>query len=103
MSASSAAPPSHLRAVAAAANASACKPSSASEHRCPLAGSLPPSLDVRRAPINGALLDAAWRMRDNIAARDALNVAAARGLGCRLLTTDERLGRAVPDLAIGFA
>jgi predicted nucleic acid-binding protein len=56
-------------------------------------------LDVRRVPIGGALLDAAWRMRDNIAARDALYVAAARDLGCVLLTTDQRLARAVPDLA----
>jgi predicted nucleic acid-binding protein len=56
--------------------------------------------DVRRVPIGGALLDAAWRMRDNIAARDALYVAAARDLDSALLTTDQRLARAVPDLAI---
>ena len=56
-------------------------------------------LDVRRLPIGGALLDAAWRMRDSIAARDALYVAAARDLDCGLLTTDQRLARAVPDLA----
>ncbi len=55
-------------------------------------------LDVRRVPVGGALLDAAWRMRDNIAARDALYVATARDLGCGLLTTDQRLARAVPDL-----
>jgi predicted nucleic acid-binding protein len=55
-------------------------------------------LDVRRVPIGGALLDGAWRMRDDIAARDALYVAAARDLGCGLLTTDQRLARAVPDL-----
>ncbi len=61
------------------------------------------TLDVRRIPITGTLLDAAWRMRDNITARDALYVAAARDLGCGLLTTDERLARAVPDLAIGHA
>jgi predicted nucleic acid-binding protein len=30
-------------------------------------------------------------MRDNIAARDALYVAAARALDCALLTTDQRL------------
>ncbi len=59
------------------------------------------TLDVRRLPITGALLDAAWRLRDDIAARDALYVAAARDLGCVLLTTDGRLARAVPDLAIG--
>ncbi len=56
-------------------------------------------LDVRRVPIGGALLGAAWRMRDNVAARDALYVAAARELACGLLTTDQRLARAVPDLA----
>ncbi len=39
-------------------------------------------------------------MRDNIAARDALYVAAARDLECALLTTDQRLARAVPSLAI---
>ncbi len=55
-------------------------------------------LDVRRMPINGELLAAAWRLRDNVSARDALYVAAARGLGCSLLTTDERLARAIPDL-----
>lgn len=58
------------------------------------------SLDVHRVPINGALLEAAWRMRENIAARDALYVAVARGLGYSLLTTDDRLARAVPDLAV---
>jgi predicted nucleic acid-binding protein len=57
-------------------------------------------VDVRRIPITGALLDAAWRMRDTIAARGALYVAAARDLGSALLTTDERLARAVPDRAI---
>jgi hypothetical protein len=58
-------------------------------------------LNVRRVPIGGAPLDTASWMRDNIAARDALYVAAARELGCGLLTTDQRLARAVPDLATG--
>lgn len=57
-------------------------------------------LDLRRLPIGGALLAAAWRMRDDIAALDALYVAAARDLDRGLLTTDQRLARAVPDLAI---
>jgi predicted nucleic acid-binding protein len=57
-------------------------------------------LDLRRVAIDGALLDAAWQMRENIAARDALYVAAARDVGSALLTTDERLARAVPDLAV---
>lgn len=39
-------------------------------------------LDARRVPITGALVEAAWRMRDNLTARDALYVAVARGLGC---------------------
>lgn len=56
-------------------------------------------LDVRRLPINGELLEAAWRLRDNISARGALYAAAARGLGGSLMTTDDRLTRAVPDLA----
>lgn len=57
-------------------------------------------LEVRRLAIGGALLDAAWQLRDNIAARDALYVAAARDLDCGLLTTDQHLARAVPDLAV---
>ncbi len=61
------------------------------------------SLELRRVPITGALLDAAWQMRHNIAARDALYVAAARDLGSALLTTDDRLARAVPDLAVGLS
>lgn len=61
------------------------------------------SLDVRRVALTGELLQVAWLMRDNIAARDASYVAAARGLGCALMTTDERLARAVPDLAVPLA
>jgi predicted nucleic acid-binding protein len=57
-------------------------------------------LDLRRVAIDRALLDAAWQMRANIAARDALYVAAARHVGSALLTTDERLARAVQDLAV---
>lgn len=58
-------------------------------------------LDLARLPITAPLLSAAWALRDNIAARDALYVAAAQGLSARLLTTDDRLSRAVGDLAIG--
>lgn len=58
-------------------------------------------LDVARLPITAALMSAAWALRDNIAARDALYVAAAQSLSARLLTTDARLSRAVGDLAIG--
>lgn len=60
------------------------------------------ALAIERLPISGALLDAAWHRRHNIAARDALYVAAAEGAGARLLTTDDRLARAVPDLAISL-
>jgi predicted nucleic acid-binding protein len=58
-------------------------------------------LDVARLPITAALMSAAWGLRDNITARDALYVAAAQSLSARLLTTDDRLARAVGDLAIG--
>ena len=60
-------------------------------------------LDVGRVPIDGPLLRSAWRMQENIAARDALYVAAARRFASALVTTDERLARAVPDLAIELA
>ena len=61
------------------------------------------ALAADRLPITTALLAAAWGLRHNIAARDALYVAAARSLGARLLTTDQRLARAVPDLAVPLA
>ncbi|HVM20815.1 MAG TPA: PIN domain-containing protein [Egibacteraceae bacterium] len=57
-------------------------------------------LDVARLPITGALLSAAWALRDNIPAREALYVAAAQTLTGKLLTTDDRLSRAAGDIAI---
>lgn len=57
-------------------------------------------LAVRRLPITPELLLAAWALRGNVSMRDALYVAAARALGVGLLTTDERLARAVPDVAV---
>ena len=56
------------------------------------------ALPARRLPITGTLLAAAWSLRSNIAARDALYVAATHALGARLVTTDTRLARALPDL-----
>jgi predicted nucleic acid-binding protein len=61
------------------------------------------SLSMQRLPITSDLLAAAWALRDNIAARDALYVAAARGLGANLVSTDDRLVRAIPDLAVDLA
>lgn len=58
------------------------------------------SLAMRRVPITAELLEVAWALRDNVAARDALYVAAAQGMGGRLVTTDERLARAVPDVVV---
>ena len=55
-------------------------------------------LAVARLPITGELLDAAWALRNNIAARDALYVAAARALAGELVTTDDRLTHAAPDI-----
>jgi predicted nucleic acid-binding protein len=58
------------------------------------------TLAMQRLPITPSLLLAAWGLRDNVAARDALYVAAAKAVHGRLLTTDERLARAAPDLAV---
>lgn len=55
---------------------------------------------VERLPVSGSLLRAAWRRRHGVSARDALYVAAAEAVGARLLTTDQRLARAVPGLAV---
>lgn len=57
-------------------------------------------LAMQRLPITGSLLRAAWDLRGDIAARDALYVAAAGLVGGRLLTTDDRLARALPELAV---
>lgn len=56
--------------------------------------------EIQRLPITDALLEEAWGLRDNVAARDALYVALARRLRARLLTTDGRLARAVPDVSV---
>lgn len=56
-------------------------------------------LAVPRMPITRELLEAAWALRNDIAARDALYVASARALNATLLTTDGSLARAVPGLA----
>ena len=57
---------------------------------------------MQRLPITRDLLRAAWGLRDNVAARDALYVAAAKAVHGRLLTTDDRLARAVPDLSLAL-
>jgi predicted nucleic acid-binding protein len=54
-------------------------------------------LAVARLPITTELLEAAWSLRDYVAARDALYVAAAQALDAELVTTDDRLARAVPN------
>lgn len=55
-------------------------------------------LAVTRMPVTVELLEVAWGLRENVAARDGLYVAAARALAATLVTTDERLARAVPEL-----
>lgn len=45
------------------------------------------------------LLSAAWKLRHNLALRDALYVVLARRLGASLVTADGRLARA-PDLGV---
>lgn len=57
-------------------------------------------LAMQRVPITPGLLQVAWSLRDNVAARDALYVAAAQAVRARLLTTDDRLARAVPDIVV---
>lgn len=59
-------------------------------------------LTMRREPISTALLRAGWALRDNIAIRDALYVAAAEALHARLVTTDDRLARAIPEITADF-
>lgn len=59
-------------------------------------------LAVTRLPITAALLRAAWALRANVAARDALYIAAARSLSAGLVTTDDRLARAVRDVAVAL-
>jgi predicted nucleic acid-binding protein len=61
------------------------------------------SMRMHRLPITSVLLADAWRLRDNVALRDALYVAAAMRLGGMVLTTDDRLRRAAPDHTIGPA
>lgn len=53
---------------------------------------------LTRVPIGTDLLEAAWRPQHNVYAKDALYVALAQSLGTELVTTDERLARAVPHL-----
>lgn len=55
-------------------------------------------LDIPRLPITAALLSAAWALRDTIAMRDALYLATAQHLGGKVLTTDDGLRRAAPEL-----
>lgn len=61
------------------------------------------SLPATRLPITRELLETAWGMRDDVVARDALYVAAAKGLRAPLVTTDERLARAVPEVCVPLA
>lgn len=60
------------------------------------------TLAMQRLPITPTLLRAAWGLRDNVAARDALYVAATKAVDGKLVTTDDRLARAVPDLALAL-
>ncbi len=59
-------------------------------------------MPMQRLPITQELMELAWALRDNVAARDALYVAAAQTVEGRLLTTDDRLARAVPDIAVSL-
>lgn len=54
-------------------------------------------LAVDRLRITAGLTRAAWSLRDNVAVRDALYVAAAQAVGGLVLTTDARLRKAAPS------
>ncbi|MET0188357.1 MAG: type II toxin-antitoxin system VapC family toxin [Pseudonocardia sediminis] len=56
--------------------------------------------ELVRHPISDVLLRDAWSIRDNVAARDALYVVLARRIEATLLTTDLKLARAVPTVAL---
>ncbi len=56
-------------------------------------------LELERLPITPGLLDAAWDLRHNVVARDALYVAAAQTLDAELVTTDLKVARVVPHVA----
>ncbi len=58
------------------------------------------AMAMRRLVTTGSLLRTAWDLRDDVAATDAMYVGAARAVQGQLLTADERLARAVPDLAV---
>lgn len=57
-------------------------------------------LELARHPISDVLLRDAWSIRDSVAARDALYVVLARRIEATLLTTDLKLARAVPTVAL---
>jgi predicted nucleic acid-binding protein len=56
-------------------------------------------LEVERMPLPG-LLATAFGLRDNVALRDSLYVALARGLDATLLTLDRRLAAACRQLGL---
>lgn len=58
------------------------------------------AMAMQRVPISQDLLRSAWTLCDNVAARDALYVAATHAVDGRLLTTDDRLARAVPEIVL---
>lgn len=51
----------------------------------------------RRHPIHGAIAARAWQLRHNLSFYDALYVALAESLHCRLITADSRIVRAFED------
>ena len=51
----------------------------------------------RRVPHGGGIAERAWALRHNLTFYDALYVAVAESLGYDLVTTDIRIGGALPD------
>ena len=51
----------------------------------------------RRHSIHGAIAARAWQLRHNLGFYDALYIALAESLHCRLITADNRIARALKD------
>lgn len=59
------------------------------------------AMPIERLPITHVQLMSAWALRHNVAARDALYLALAEHRGTKVVTGDQRLRRAAPDLTTG--
>jgi len=59
------------------------------------------AMPINRLPISQLQLLSAWALRHNVAVKDALYLALANDRGTKVVTGDQRLRRAVPELTVG--